>query len=101
MVDTSIIKPNTQFELCVTQMMTSEELQILTLLYQPIIGPQAVSLYMTLTMLGSKSQSSVFLHHLLVQVLNIKIEELLELRYKLEAVGLVQVYKELTHLKRP
>ena len=42
------IKPNTEFELCVTQMMTSEELKILTLLYQPIIGPQALSLYMTL-----------------------------------------------------
>ena len=68
MVDTTMIKPNTEFELCVTQMMTSEELKILTLLYQPIIGPQALSLYMTLTTLGSKRHSSVFLHHLLVQV---------------------------------
>ena len=102
-----MIKPNTQFELCVTQMMTSEELKILTLLYQPIIGPQALSLYMTLTTLGSKRHSSVFLHHLLVQVLNVKIEELLELRYKLEAVGLVQVYtteetQQLTYyIKKP
>ena len=54
MVDTTIIKPNLQFELCVTQMMTSEELQILTLLYQPIIGPQAVSLYITLNTLANR-----------------------------------------------
>lgn len=92
MVDTTIIKPNLQFELCVTQMMTSEELQILTLLYQPIIGPQAVSLYITLNTLANKSSSSLFTHHLLLQVLNVGVEELLALRYKLEAVGLIQVY---------
>lgn len=91
-VDTTTIKPNLQFELCVTQMMTSEELQILTLLYQPIIGPQAVSLYITLNTLANKSSSSLFTHHLLLQVLNVGVEELLALRYKLEAVGLIQVY---------
>ena len=92
MVDTTMIKPNTEFELCVTQMMTSEELQILTLLYQPIIGSVAVSLYMTLNTLASKSSPSLFSHHLLLQVLNVGVEDLLALRYKLEAVGLIQVY---------
>ena len=87
-----MIKPNTEFELCVTQMMTSEELQILTLLYQPIIGSVAVSLYMTLNTLASKSSPSLFSHHLLLQVLNVGVEDLLALRYKLEAVGLIQVY---------
>ena len=87
MVDTTMIKPNTEFELCVTQMMTSEELQILTLLYQPIIGSVAVSLYMTLNTLASKSSPSLFSHHLLLQVLNVGVEDLLALRYKLEAVG--------------
>jgi len=91
-VDTTMIKPNTEFELCVTQMMTSEELQILTLLYQPIIGSVAVSLYMTLNTLASKSSPSLFSHHLLLQVLNVGVEDLLALRYKLEAVGLIQVY---------
>lgn len=87
-----MLKPNTEFELCVTQMMTSEELQILTLLYQPIIGSQAVSLYMTLNTLASKRSPSLFAHHLLLQVLNVGVEDLLALRYKLEAVGLIQVY---------
>ena len=42
------LKPNTTFDLSPIQMMTSEEIQVLTLLYQPIIGPQAVSLFTTL-----------------------------------------------------
>ena len=88
-----MIKPNTEFELCVTQMMTSEELQILTLLYQPIIGSVAVSLYMTLNTLASKSSPSLFSHHLLLQVLNVGVEDLLALRYKLEAVGLIHAVK--------
>ncbi len=50
----TLIKPSTIFDLCSIQMITSEEIQILTLLYQPIIGPQAVSLYMTLTTLASR-----------------------------------------------
>lgn len=86
------MKPNIEFELCATQMMTSEELQILTLLYQPIIGPRAVSLYMTLNTLGSKKSQDLFAHQLLLQVLNVSMEEFLALRYKLEAVGLIQVY---------
>lgn len=88
-------------------MMTSEEIQVLTLLYQPIIGPQAVSLFTTLDTLALKKQEQSLTHHLLLQLLNTNIEEFLEWRYKLEAVGLVSVYitEESHHityvLKRP
>lgn len=88
-------------------MMTSEEIQVLTLLYQPIIGPQAVSLFTTLNTLALKKHKQPLTHHLLLQLLNMKIEDFLEWRYKLEAVGLVSVYiTEETHhvtyiLKRP
>lgn len=88
-------------------MMTSEEIQVLTLLYQPIIGPQAVSLFTTLNTLALKKQEQSLTHHLLLQLLNTNIEEFLEWRYKLEAVGLVSVYitEESHHityvLKRP
>lgn len=88
-------------------MMTSEEIQVLTLLYQPIIGPQVVSLFTTLNTLALKKQEQSLTHHLLLQLLNTNIEEFLEWRYKLEAVGLVSVYitEESHHityvLKRP
>lgn len=101
------LRPNTTFELSPIQMMTSEEIQVLTLLYQPIIGPQAVSLFTTLNTLALKKHKQPLTHHLLLQLLNMKIEDFLEWRYKLEAVGLVSVYiTEETHhvtyiLKRP
>ncbi|MCU7203306.1 replication initiation and membrane attachment family protein [Turicibacter sanguinis] len=101
------LKPNTTFDLSPIQMMTSEEIQVLTLLYQPIIGPQAVSLFTTLDTLALKKQEQSLTHHLLLQLLNTNIEEFLEWRYKLEAVGLVSVYitEESHHityvLKRP
>ncbi|MFR9294727.1 MAG: replication initiation and membrane attachment family protein [Turicibacter sanguinis] len=101
------LKPNTTFDLSPIQMMTSEEIQVLTLLYQPIIGPQAVSLFTTLNTLALKKQEQSLTHHLLLQLLNTNIEEFLEWRYKLEAVGLVSVYitEESHHityvLKRP
>lgn len=103
----TLIKPNTIFDLCSIQMITSEEIQILTLLYQPIIGPQAVSLYMTLTTLASRKRETSLTHHLVLQLLNISIEEFEQLRHKLEAVGLIQVYlteeeQNLTYaLKKP
>ena len=53
-VPTQGVKPNTKFELCRMQMVTMEELQILTLLYQPLIGPVAVSLYLTLNTLANR-----------------------------------------------
>ena len=101
------LKPNTTFDLSPIQMMTSEEIQVLTLLYQPIIGPQAVSLFTTLNTLALKKQEQSLTNHLLLQLLNTNIEEFLEWRYKLEAVGLVSVYitEESHHityvLKRP
>lgn len=101
------LKPNTTFDLSPIQMMTSEEIQVLTLLYQPIIGPQAVSLFTALNTLALKKQEQSLTHHLLLQLLNTNIEEFLEWRYKLEAVGLVSVYitEESHHityvLKRP
>ncbi|MDB8438531.1 replication initiation and membrane attachment protein [Turicibacter sanguinis] len=101
------LKPNTTFDLSPIQMMTSEEIQVLTLLYQPIIGPQVVSLFTTLNTLALKKQEQSLTHHLLLQLLNTNIEEFLEWRYKLEAVGLVSVYitEESHHityvLKRP
>ena len=88
-------------------MITSEEIQILTLLYQPIIGPQAVSLFMTLNTLAIRNRETTLTHHILLQLLNINVEEFEQLRHKLEAVGLVQVYlteeeQHLTYtLKRP
>jgi len=86
------IKPRTTFELKANLALTVNEIQTLTLLYQPLIGPEAMSLFFTLNSMGGQINQPTQTHHLLLQILNISIDKLIHYRNKLEAVGLVQVY---------
>ena len=91
-MSTQGVKPNTKFKLYGIQRVTTEELQILILLYQPLIGPVATSFYLTLNTLATRGQGEEYAHHFLLQMLNISMDDLIEFRHKLEAVGLIQVY---------
>lgn len=64
------------------------------MLYQPIIGQKAVSLYFTLwTYLGKQEIiSSETTHHGLVTNMQLKLSEIVEAREKLEAIGLLKTY---------
>lgn len=68
--------------------------KILTLLYQPIIGHIAVSLYFTLWSDLDETEilSPSFTHHHLVTSMKIKIHDIVDARKKLEAVGLLKSY---------
>ncbi|MGB6178281.1 replication initiation and membrane attachment family protein [Carnobacterium sp.] len=68
--------------------------KILTFLYQPLIGSNAYSLYMTLwTEVGEETYwSNGILHSELLTLLNIGIPELYQARIKLEAIGLLKSY---------
>ncbi len=71
-----------------------EDRRLLTMLYQPIIGFSAVSLYMTLVddldSLGRMSED--LNHHHLMATMQLKLEEIMIAREKLEAVGLLKTY---------
>ena len=70
-----------------------EDRKKLTLLYQPIIGHTAVSLYLTLLDDLSKSiMSEEFTHHHLVSTMQLKLNDIIIAREKLEAVGLLKSY---------
>ncbi|WP_077214202.1 replication initiation and membrane attachment family protein [Bacillus dakarensis] len=68
--------------------------KILTLLYQPLIGPLSYSLYMTLwaqveeNRLWSDSNS----HHSLMGFMGLKLNEIYDARLKLEGIGLLKTY---------
>lgn len=66
----------------------------LTLLYQPIVGSVAISLYITLWgYLGTdKLSSSLNTHQDLMCNMQMKLEDILEAREKLEAIGLLKTY---------
>ena len=75
----------------------NDDRTILTLLYQPIIGPLSVMLYFSLWADLDKSElmSMEQTHHHLATNMQISLEEIVEARKKLEAIGLLKTfYKE-------
>jgi len=71
-----------------------EDKKDITMLYQPIIGHTAVSLYLTLIddLKKSEIMSDELTHHHLISTMQLKIQDLVIAREKLEAVGLLKTY---------
>lgn len=67
---------------------------ILTMLYQPIVGPLPIILYFSLWADLDQKQniSSEYTHHHLVTNMQISLHDILEARRKLEAIGLLKTY---------
>lgn len=68
--------------------------QVLTLLYQPIIGQKAFTLYITLMNLMNRQDfiSDEYLHSDLESILALKVSEIEIERFKLEAIGLLVTF---------
>lgn len=65
-------------------------------LYQPIVGTAAIGLYLTLAYqvpLHRAGVSEVHSHLYLMNLLSLPLQDLLEARYRLEGVGLVNTYR--------
>lgn len=84
--DTYIVKNAT--------ILTSEVRNILIKLYQPVIGSVAVNLYLTLwsnldtlEIIGTE-----YTHHNLMNNMGLRLDNILEAREKLEAIGLLKTY---------
>ena len=74
--------------------LSNDDRKKITMLYQPIIGHTAVSLYLTLIDdLEKREFMSVELtHHHLVSTMQLKLTDIIIAREKLEAVGLLKTY---------
>lgn len=84
-----IIKPNFNFKVLGDVFLSPTDLQSLTLLYQPIIGVDAFSLYFLFLTLPVATEQK---HHLLLQITGGGMDHLVESRHRLEAAGLLDVY---------
>lgn len=84
--DTYIVKNNT--------ILNNEDRNLLITLYQPIIGATAINLYFTLwsNLDDSLIIGREFTHHFLMMNMGVKLEDILESREKLEAIGLLKTY---------
>lgn len=72
----------------------SNDKKIVTMLYQPIIGYTASSLYFTLIDDLDKLEliSDDLTHHHLMATMQLKLDSIIEAREKLEAIGLLKTY---------
>lgn len=90
------VSPLQAFEVLGPRDLSFEQLQSLTLLYQPMLGAQAVSLYITLISMASYKQDkkSPKRHKDLLQHLNYGIQDLNLNRQKIEALSLVRSFRD-------
>ncbi len=74
--------------------------KLITMLYQPIIGYSATSLYFTLVDDLDKRElmSDDLTHHHLMSTMQLKLDEIIIARKKLEAVGLLKTYYKKDHV---
>ncbi|MGC6767463.1 replication initiation and membrane attachment family protein [Enterococcus sp. LJL51] len=87
------IQPKDIFSVLVSQPLSDQEKEILLFLYQPIVGANAFSLYLTL--LGEVSAaglSEISFHRELIMQLDLGSRQLEEARAKLEGIGLLDTF---------
>ncbi len=86
--------PVDRYEVASNGLLFEYDRKVLTLLYQPLIGPIAYSLYMTLwsqideNRLSSDGSS----HHALMNVMDSNLKQIYDARLKLEGIGLLSTY---------
>jgi len=83
-----------KFRLVTYQNLDVDERNVLTLLYQPILGCDAFTLYLTLWALidRNRQKSPEYIHMVLYDTMRISPKQFVQARQKLEAIGLVVAY---------
>ncbi|MDO4962725.1 MAG: DnaD domain protein [bacterium] len=91
-----MILPADTFIVVNKTVLSDKDRNILTLLYQPIVGASSISLYYTLWSYLDKSEilSNEWTHHHILRDMLINNTELQESLEKLEAIGLIKAYKK-------
>lgn len=90
----NILLPADTFIVSNKTVLNDNDRRILNMLYQPLIGFEAISLYYSLWSYLDKSEllSNEWTHHHLLANMNISVNELVCARKKLEAIGLIKTY---------
>lgn len=95
-----IILPADSYMVINKTVFNESDRKIITMLYQPIIGYTATSLYFTLLddLLRGELMSSELTHHHLMTTMQLKLDKIVIARKKLEAVGLLKTFFKQDHI---
>lgn len=87
------LQPMDAFRTCTAAPITSHHIQTVTLLYQPLIGPEAFTLYQQLWTMHDEMQEERT-HYALMNALSLPIQKIFEARAHLEAIGLLRTWRK-------
>ncbi|MBQ0138975.1 MAG: DnaD domain protein [Kurthia sp.] len=88
------LQPVDRFTIHIPFPLSSYERKLITLLYQPLIGPEPISLYFLLWAEGEGDEGHDFAHYHLMNGLDMSISSIFNARIALEAIGLLRTYKK-------
>lgn len=90
------IIPGDQYVVSIDGPLNEGDSRVLTFLYQPLIGPICISLYMTLRhqVEHNHLQSEPVSHYYIMNLLNLNLTDIYIARQKLEAIGLLESYSK-------
>ncbi len=88
------IQPSDAYTISISGCIDSLERKVITLLYQPLVGAQALSLYITMCaeVEDGKLSSGGAPHYHLMNTLCCNLQQIYEDRLKLEGIGLLKTY---------
>lgn len=86
------LQPVDSYKTILSHPFTDYDRQLLTLFYQPLIGSEAMSLFMTLWADGEQENEREYNHYHLMNLLTMPLGPILEARISLEAIGLLRTY---------
>lgn len=88
------LQPVDSFIIQMPYVLSDSDRQLVTMLYKPIIGSDAMSLYCTLWAESEGQVSEQLTHYYLMDVLNMSLKKLFDARVALEAIGLLKTWKK-------
>lgn len=95
-----IVLPADSYQVVNKTIINESDRKVVTMLYQPIIGYTATTLYFTLLddLLKGSLMSEELTHHHLMSTMQLKLEDIIIARQKLEAVGLIKTFYKQDHI---
>lgn len=86
------LQPVDAYKIKLSHPFSDYDRQLLTLFYQPLIGSEAMSLFMTLWADAEQQNEQEYNHYHLMNLLTMPLGPILEARISLEAIGLLRTY---------
>jgi replication initiation and membrane attachment protein len=86
------LQPVDTFTIKLSHPFSDYDRQLLTLFYQPLIGPDAMSLFMSFWADAESGKEKEFNHYYLMNLLTMPLVQVFEARISLEAIGLLRTY---------